>query len=95
MKKPMAATLALLGALAYTDPVAAAERTVTLTVENMDCAACGPMVRQALMRVDGVARVSVLVSQQIATVPFDDEHTNVPALVQATTNLGYPSRLAR
>jgi mercuric ion binding protein len=94
MKKLMAAAFALAGALALTVPVVAAERTVTLAVENMDCAACGPMVRQTLMRVEGVRRIAVLVSRGIATVTFDDERTNVAALVQATTNLGYPSRLA-
>nr|WP_260905256.1 hypothetical protein [Chelativorans sp. EGI FJ00035] len=29
-----------------------------------------------------------------ATVVFDDDITNVDALISATTNAGYPSRLA-
>lgn len=94
MKKLTLAAVALCAVLASAFPAAAAERTVTLAVENMDCAACGPIVRQVLMRVDGVRRVAVLVSRQIATVTFDDERTNISALVQATTGVGYPSRQA-
>lgn len=95
MKKLTLATVTLSAMLASALPAVAAERTVTLAIENMDCAACGPIVRQVLMRVDGVKRVAVLVSRQIATVTFDDERTNIPALVQATTGVGYPSRLAQ
>lgn len=94
MRNLTLAAVALSAVLASALPATAAERTVTLVVENMDCAACGPIVRQVLMRVDGVKRVAVLVSRQIASVTFDDERTSVPALVEATTGVGYPSRLA-
>lgn len=94
MRKLILGALAVLGTLAAGVPAPAAERTVTLAVANMDCSMCGPIVRQSLLRVGGVKRVAVLVEREIATVTFDDARTNLPALIQATTNAGYPSRLA-
>jgi periplasmic mercuric ion binding protein len=37
----------------------AAERTITLTVENMYCAACPSIVKGSLESVPGVAKVAV------------------------------------
>jgi periplasmic mercuric ion binding protein len=75
-------------------PTFGAERTVTLAVENMTCALCPPIVKQSLARVPGVTRAEVSTVEGTATVVFDDQRTNVAALVQATTNAGYPSHVA-
>ncbi|WP_163271115.1 cation transporter [Chelativorans alearense] len=87
--------------LAMLSPITgyAAERTVTLGVENATCALCAPIVRSVLQRVPGVASVDVVENYSAsppvsATVVFDDDVTNVDALINATTNAGYPSRLA-
>jgi mercuric ion binding protein len=74
--------------------VFAAERTVTLKVDNITCALCGPTVKKALTQVPGVARVEVLTGKNTATVTFDDAKASVEALIAATANAGYPSRLA-
>jgi periplasmic mercuric ion binding protein len=54
--------------------------------------------KKALVRVSGVKAVQVKQAGQmadpVATVTFDDAVTNVPALIAATTNAGYPSHLA-
>lgn len=71
----------------------AAERTVTLDVENMYCAACPHIVRQTLMRVPGVQRAEVSYRARTATVTFDDATTGVAALTGATAEAGYPARL--
>jgi len=71
----------------------AAERTVTLGVENMYCAACPHIVRQTLTRVPGVQRVEVSYQSRTATVTFDDTRTDVAALTAATAQAGYPASL--
>lgn len=69
----------------------AGERTVTLAVQNMDCAACPFTVKSSLQAVPGVAKAVVSFADKTAVVTFDDTKTTVPALITATTNAGYPS----
>jgi periplasmic mercuric ion binding protein len=69
----------------------AAERTITLAVQNMYCAACPHTVRASLQAVPGVENVTVSLQQKTAAVTYDDARTNVNALTAATTNAGYPS----
>lgn len=69
----------------------AAERTVTLTVKNMYCAACPHTVRASLQAVAGVTSVAVSMQDKTAVVIYDDARTNLNALTAATTNAGYPS----
>ena len=69
----------------------AAEKTVTLTVKNMYCAACPHTVKASLEAVPGVAKVAVSYKDKTAVVTYDDGKTDVKALTAATTNAGYPS----
>jgi mercuric ion binding protein len=69
----------------------AAEKTVTLAVENMTCTACPHIVRGSLTAVPGVNHVEVSFADKTATVTFDDAKASIPALVRATTDAGYPS----
>ena len=69
----------------------AAERTVTLAVKNMYCAACPHTVKASLEAVAGVTKVAVSYTDKTAIVTFDDARTGVDALTAATTNAGYPS----
>jgi mercuric ion binding protein len=69
----------------------AGEKTVTLAVQNMDCAACPLTVKSSLQAVLGVAKAVVSFEDKTAVVTFDDAKTAVPALIAATTNAGYPS----
>ena len=71
----------------------AADRTVTLAVENMYCDACPYIVKQSLADVPGVTDVVVSYEQMTATVSYDDQKTTPDALTAATTAAGYPSRL--
>ena len=75
-------------------PVSAAEKSVTLYVDNMTCATCPPVVKKSLGRIDGVSRVEVSLEAKTAVVTYDDAKTDVAALIDATTDAGYPSRLA-
>lgn len=78
-------------ALVLAMPALAAERTVTLDVDNMTCSSCPYIVKKALMRVPGVSAAEVSFEDKIATVTFDDETTSVGALTRATANAGYPA----
>jgi len=83
---------ALFGTGLLISPAAfAGEKTVTLAVQNMDCAACPFTVKSSLQAVPGVAKAVVSFADRTAVVTFDDAKTAVPALVTATTNAGYPS----
>lgn len=90
MRTPLIALIIGIG-LSTASNVFAAERTVTLAVQNMYCAACPHTVRASLQAVPGVERVAVSLQQRTATVTYDDAKTNVKALTTATANAGYPS----
>jgi mercuric ion binding protein len=89
MKHLITAAFAL--GLAGSSAAFAAERTVTLAVQNMYCAACPHTVKASLQAVAGVKAVSVSYEDKTAIVTFDDATTNAKALTTATTNAGYPS----
>jgi mercuric ion binding protein len=69
----------------------AADKTVILAVNNMDCAACPSIVKGSLEAVPGVAKVAVSFKDKTATVIYDDAKANVNQLTSATTKAGYPS----
>ena len=69
----------------------AAERTITLAVNNMYCADCPFIVKKSLEGVPGVAKVTVSYKDKTAMVTYDDSKADVTALTAATTNAGYPS----
>lgn len=74
-------------------PAWAANQTVTLSVPDMNCAACPITVKKALSRVEGVNKINVNFEKREATVVFDDKKTAVSKLTEATEMAGYPSSL--
>ena len=86
------ASLALIICVLAASPSAfAAEKTITLAVQHMTCAACPRTVKASLQAVPGVTNVVVSAEDKTAVVTFDDSKAEVDALVKATTNAGYPS----
>jgi len=83
----MAAGLSLIAG----SPALAGERTATLAIQNMDCAACPYIVRESLKAVPGVSKVVVSVQDKTVVVTYDDAKADLDALTAATTNVGYPS----
>lgn len=79
-----------LGMLASSSALAA-ERTVTLAVQNMFCADCPFIVKKSLEAVPGVAKATVSYKKKTAIVTYDDGRTDVKSLTDATTKAGYPS----
>lgn len=86
--KKIAALVALSAALAT--PAWATDKTVTLSVPGMTCAACPITFKTAFSRVPGVKKVVVHFNQHDAVVTFDDAKTQPAALTKATTDAGYP-----
>ncbi len=84
--------LFLVIALFASAPALAAERTVTLLIDNMTCSACPYIVRESIGAVPGVRKVDVSYETRQAIVTFDDAVTGVEALTAASTNAGYPAR---
>lgn len=89
MRSLAPATLAIL--IAASPAANAGERTITLDVKNMYCAACPATVKSSLARVSGVIRADVSYKEQSATITFDDTKATPEALIKATTEAGYPS----
>jgi mercuric ion binding protein len=85
---------ALTGGLLASGAAYAGEETVKLAVANMYCAACPFTVQKSLSAVSGVSKAEVSYEQKTAVVTFDDQKTNVQALIDATTKAGYASKVA-
>lgn len=73
----------------------AAARTETLKVSHMTCTSCPYIVHHALLAVPGVSSAAIFYADKTATVTFDDARTDTAALVKATTDAGYPSKLLK
>ena len=88
---PLAFSISMLG----TTMSIAAQKTVTLAVQNMYCISCPYIVKNSLMRVTGVDKAEVSFAKKIAIVTFEDTKTTIAALTQATTKAGYPAKIAQ
>jgi len=91
MGKLLACAAIATSLLASSTPSLAAEKTITLAVENMYCADCPFIVRKSLEAVPGVSRAAVSYKEKTAVVTYDDSRAGVAALTHATTQAGYPS----
>lgn len=85
------ASLALAAGVLASSAGSAAEKTITLDVMNMYCAACPHTVKASLEAVPGVTKAVVSYKDKTAIVTYDDGKAGVKALTDATTNAGYPS----
>jgi periplasmic mercuric ion binding protein len=91
MSKGILSVLAMVAALSAAGTAMAAEKTVTLAVDNMYCSACPHIVKQSLAKITGVGEVAVSYEKKTATLTYDDQQTTLAALTAATTQAGYPS----
>jgi len=72
----------------------AAERTVRFSVDKMYCDACPLTVSKAMQGVKGVKSAKVDYKSKTAVVVFDDGVATEDAVAKASTNAGYPARVA-
>jgi mercuric ion binding protein len=73
----------------------AAEARVNLHIEGMHCATCPITVRTVLRRLDGVADVTVSVSDKRARVVYDPQRVTPERMARAVTDAGYPTSVER
>lgn len=85
--------LTCLGLLLFSPYNLAEQQQVTLELPTMNCAMCPLTVKKALGRVKGVISADVQLDTKHATVKYEDTQTNTDALITATTNACYPSKL--
>lgn len=74
-------------------PLFAAQKTVTLGVPGMTCAACPITVKKAITRVEGVSKTEVDYDKRQAAVTYDDARASVDQIMKATANAGYPATI--
>ena len=71
--------------------LAGTPQTDVLDVQNMTCNLCPVTVKKSLEQVSGVSRARIDFEKKTATVTFDADKTTAAALVNATTDAGFPS----
>jgi len=91
LKRSLLAAFALATVSAVPPSAVAAEKTVTLSVPSMYCAACPISVRKALEKVPGVQKVKASYEPKEAVVTFDDRKASVELLLEATKQAGFPA----
>lgn len=89
MRKLLVSLLLVLPSAAF----AAAPQTAVLDVQNMTCSMCSITIRKALEKVPGVLDAKVDYDHKTAVVKYDPGKVDTSALVKATTNAGFPSKL--
>lgn len=62
-------------------------------IAGMDCPSCAAKIENATRKIDGVEEVKVSIASQVMTLSVVDPPTQLPAVEQAVTDLGY--RLSR
>lgn len=82
-------------ATAMTGTATAQVRVARFAIANMTCPTCPITVKTAMQGVAGVRSVSVDLNRKTATVAFDVSKTNVAAIAAASTDAGFPAKLAR
>lgn len=92
MNRNLMLALAILAA--PTAAIAAPERSASFTVGNLTCPTCPLAVKTAMSRVPGVSHVTVDFATKIATVTYDPARATPAAIAAASTNVGYPARIA-
>lgn len=75
--------------------LAAPPKTVTLDVKNMTCELCPITVKKSLEKVSGVNAVKIDLDKKTASITFDPDKAQPEALIQASTNAGYPSSVQK
>jgi mercuric ion binding protein len=93
--KQVMTLVALTGGLLAPATAHAGQQTVKLAVGNMYCASCPHIVQKSLSAVPGVSKVVVSYPEKSAVVTFDDGKTTVESIAAASTNAGYPAKLAQ
>jgi len=80
---------------ATTHLAAVSIKKITLDVPGMTCPACPFTVQKSLKKLDGVVSAKADLDTKKAVVEYDPSKVSTQAMIQATTNAGYPSSVVR
>jgi len=69
----------------------AADKTITLSVPDMNCPSCPYMVEKSISVVEGVKSATAELQNRTCSVTFDDAIASVDDILGATANIGYQS----
>lgn len=87
--------LMMLALASLSAPAWAAQKSVTLSIPSMDCAACPITVKQALTKVDGVKAVTTNLDKRQTLVTYDDARVSPALITETTRNAGFPSTVLK
>jgi mercuric transport protein len=82
-------------AAALPAPSSAANDTVVLHIEGMDCGGCTIATRKVLERLDGVTKADVSYEQKRAVVTFDPQKVTTQQMIAAVAMLKYTATVVR
>lgn len=86
-RKITVALILMIGAI----PAVAAERKISMHIDNMTCATCPIIARTAVGNVEGVRSVEVDLATKTAVVVFDDSVASATQLEEASRNADFPA----
>jgi mercuric ion binding protein len=69
----------------------AADKTILLSVPDMNCPSCPYMVEQSISFVDGVQSAKAELETRTCSVTFDDATASIEDILGATADIGYKS----
>ena len=67
------------------------QRKITLSVENIHCAACSWLIENALLSISGIERVNVNTINQRADIHWDPKVIALSHILSQLATIGYPS----
>lgn len=71
----------------------AADKTITLSVPDMNCPSCPYMVEKSISVVEGVQSAKVELKTRTCSVTFDDAVASIEDILGATAGIGFRSTL--
>ena len=64
---------------------------ITLSVDNIHCAACAWLIEQSLYQINGLLKISVNTISQRAIISWDNSSTKLSTILQKFNTIGYPA----
>jgi len=69
----------------------AAEKTINLSIPDMNCPSCPYMIEQSISFVEGVISADAVLETKTCSVTYDDAIASVDDILRATVDIGFKS----
>ncbi len=70
-------------------------KEVVIEVKQMHCPLCTSMVKKSIKKVEGVSSVKVKLQDKKAVVNFDENKTNIQAILEAIKTTSYEGEVVK